>query len=125
MTEPWRPSSLAVSAEELPQLFAKNRRVVIHFWAAWNAYDRHVDATLRTVRAQFEPQLTFRSVDLTSAEVSGVGLIEFAQSLPVLNVPALAWFIDGRLIEVVIGVRPEAELRMKFSEWLQRGAAAG
>jgi len=98
-----------VTAADLPTVLAGNPVVVLHFWAAWNGYDRRFDLTLAAIRREFEGRAVFRSIDIDEPE-----LVPFCRACAVVNVPALGFFARGERVETVIGMRSGDELRAKL-----------
>lgn len=109
-----------VAGSDLPSLFSDHGLVVVFFRADWTIHSRYLETTLRSLLPEFNDKITFRVADLT--DDSDQEITKLAQRVPVLNVPALACFIDGTVIEVMIGVRSADQLRSKFAEWMARDA---
>jgi thiol-disulfide isomerase/thioredoxin len=109
----WRPTLPPVDAETLPGLLAEHRVVVLHCWAAWNGYDRQMDAVLRGLVPLFAGQVVFYSLN-TDLEAGWPLLRVWG----VLNLPALVCLIDGDRHETLIGLKTEVALEVKVREWL-------
>lgn len=74
-----------------------NRLAVVHFWAAWNAYDLE----MRELLDQVVPaEIAFGGVDVDQPEHLAI-----CQEHRILNLPFLAFYRDGVLVQTLAGVR--------------------
>lgn len=105
----WSPASpeFAISDLSLP-------RLVIHFWASWNAVDRTMDTTLVQLIPQFKDDIEFRSVD-----VDRTGFREMCVDAGILNVPALGFYQSGNHMQTLIGLRLPNDLKTIIQSWLE------
>jgi len=108
----WRPASLGLERGDL-----QRPRLVVHFWASWDAHDRTMDAALRQVAEQL-PQLTFRSVDVDATELRDICL-----AAKVVNVPSLGFYCAGQLDRLMVGVRAAEEIAVDIRQWLAASQA--
>ncbi|MGY8767780.1 MAG: thioredoxin family protein [Pirellulales bacterium] len=89
-------------------------RLVIHFWASWNCYDRTMDARLSKINSQFQGDVRFRSVDVDRPEFR-----ELCEQASVLSVPALGFFMAGVHVETLIGLHSFTELKAMIQNWIE------
>jgi len=108
----WRPSGAPYS------LTAPDRFAVVHFWASWNGIDRAMDSALRSLAFLFDEGFALRSSDFDREE--NLPLVRKAH---VVNLPAIAFVVEGEPQETVIGLRSVDELRSRIEEWRRRAAA--
>ena len=100
------PESTGMPNPLTEQTFAEfvraHRFVVIQFWAAW---DRNLDQQMRRlldleVPAELREQIAFASVDVDAAVH-----YRLCREHGVINIPFLALYRDGSLVETVMGLR--------------------
>ena len=106
----WQPSSPEFVNSDL-----SSPRLIIHFWARWNASDRTMDANLFQIVSRFEHEVLFRSID--------VGRLEFREvctDADVWNVPTIGFYTFGRRIQTVGGVRSPEDLANIVSTWISK-----
>jgi thioredoxin-like negative regulator of GroEL len=106
MADRWQPEAPPIDPVAFEMIVATEPFVVLHFWAVWDAYDRHLDRALQPVRAEFADRVTFRSADVDQPD-----LVPVCRACDVVNVPALACFVHGQRECTLVGVRSTAELR--------------
>ena len=83
-----------------------NRFAVIHFWAAWNGYDATMEDILeRQIPAEVQELIAFARVDTDRGENQ-----ETCRQLQLRNLPSLALYRSGALIEIVTGLREPDEI---------------
>ncbi len=96
-------------------------RLIIHFWAKWDAHDRTMDANLRSAIERFEGRIGFRSIDIDVPQLHDICL-----DAGVANVPALGFYTTGNLARLLVGVRDSAVIINEIEIWLspRRSATA-
>jgi len=109
----WKPTTSEVSPQSFGEVVANHKLAVFHFWASWNMVDKKMDEALREIETEHRDHAFFGSVD-TECE----GHWQKCRDLGVLNLPALACFINGEHVETVIGMRSKKYLSSKVKEWL-------
>lgn len=72
-----------------------------------------MDEALREIETEHQDHAFFGAVDADCE-----GHWQKCRELRVLNLPALACFINGKHVETVIGVRSKKYLSNKIKEWL-------
>jgi len=76
---------------------ASNRIAVVHFDAEWDvAYRPIVRRRMAEVEREFGERASVGEVDIDAHP-------ELATSIPILNVPTVAYYRDGRLVSALIG----------------------
>lgn len=86
---------------------------VIHFWAEWNAYDITVGKILSELEPEFKDKVNFCSVDVDQEH-----LIEFLRELPIINVPTLGYYKNGKKISLEIGLSKKEDFKEKIATLL-------
>ncbi len=102
----WFPFSRSVDAVMVPEVVTNSLAVVIHIWAEWNPADSMMDQRLRALQAADYHRIEFRSMD--SADESNWG---FITELHLVNLPALAIYAGGKLVDLHVGLLPEEKLK--------------
>lgn len=109
----WQPSTTKVSPDEIGEVIAGHSIAVFHFYAAWNhRYDATMDQLLCEVADAYKDQIFIGSID-TDDEQNW----ERCKELRILNLPAIAIFVNGRHFETVIGLLPRESLNSKVQKW--------
>jgi len=109
----WKPTTPEVLPDSFADSISNHRLAVLHFWAAWNEYDKQTDAALGDIESQYQDRVFFGSVD-----TDHFGNWQRCRALGILNLPAIAFFANGKHIETLIGIRPKEELSNKIQEWI-------
>ena len=104
----WVPSTLPITDDDM-----KKPRVVIHFWAPWNIYDRKFDISFRPVVQRLQRMVTFRSMNVDLPSCTDAFTLD-----DVLNIPSLAFYNDGTRHHTTVGMRPTAEIEDEVRDWL-------
>lgn len=84
---------------------------LIHFWAAWNAYDQLLQQRLKELEPEYKNIVRFGSVDVDKKE-----MMQICIGLELKNVPALAYYVNGSRIETVIGLDTKEKIKEKLQE---------
>jgi thioredoxin 1 len=80
-----------------------HRFAIIHFWAAWNGYDIKMREMLEEhVPLELRNQLAFGRFDVDPPEHW-----EICRQHNLLNIPFLALYRDGTLVETLTGAREQ------------------
>jgi thioredoxin-like negative regulator of GroEL len=77
----------------------ENRLAVIHFWAVWNGYDAQMTEFLQRVI----PTETRGAIAVGTLDTDRPEHWPICRELKVLNLPALAFYRDGSLIQTLVG----------------------
>ena len=109
----WQPATSRFFRDDL-----KYPRLVVHFWAKWDAHDRNMDANLRVAIEQFKGSVEFRSLDIDIPQLHDV-----CQDAGVINVPSLAFYSDGVVDGLLVGVRDSDAIIKDITTWLDRTKA--
>lgn len=87
---------------------------VIHFWAEWNNYDTILKKILKELAIEFEEKVKFCSLNIDKEQFG-----DFLRSLPLLNIPTLAYFKNGNKIAFEVGLRKKEELQDKIKQIIE------
>ena len=105
-----------LNADELQSFLATKPIAVIHFDTEWNSkYRDQVRRSMSEAQAAFGDQASFAEIDCDAN-------VALARSIPVLNVPLIAYYRDGSLIAALIGANQNIHAR---TERVLRGEAIG
>ena len=119
MPGPLTPNSGATALlleADLESFVAANSVAAIHFDAAWDVAGlASISPKLEEAQEIFKDQVAFGFVDCDQSP-------ELAKAIPVLNVPAIAYFRNGKLVAAFIGSRQNIRLRLQH---LLGGEAVG
>ena len=89
---------------------------VVHFWGAWNAYDRIMQKTLKEVEPVYDGRVGFGSVDVDREE-----MMQICIDVGMKNVPALAYYKHGIRIETIIGLESKEKIEERLNIILGTG----
>ena len=109
----WKPSTTEVLPDAFGEVIAGHNIAVLHFWAAWNTYDVVMDQRLCEIANAYKGQIFIGSIDADNEENW-----ERCKELRILNLPAIASFVNGQHFETVIGLPSDELLNSKVQEWL-------
>ncbi len=104
----WQPTTARFMRNDLGI-----HKLIIHFWAKWDAYDRSMDANLLPSIERYDGRVEFRSLDIDIPQLQDV-----CRDAGIGNVPALAFYTRGHVNRILVGVR-ESQVIMDYIEtWL-------
>ena len=112
-TNAWTPKTPLIAAPTLSSELPAIPLAVVHFWAAWNNVDRQMDELIQAVRPRFQDRIAFFALETDAKSAH-----DLCRECKVINLPALVFFRDGKRIETLIGLRPEAELVETINRWI-------
>lgn len=85
---------------------AEKAAAAIHIDAEWDVgYRQHTRAKMIEAEASLAERADFGEIDCDRNQ-------EWAKSLPLLNVPAVAYYRDGKLVAALIGARQNIRARL-------------
>jgi thioredoxin-like negative regulator of GroEL len=115
----WQPSTTKVSSDEFGEVIAGHNVVIFHFYASWNRYDVAMDQILCEIAGTDKDDIFIGSIDTDDQENC-----EKCKELRILNLPAIAAFVNGRHFETVIGLLSKNSLNTKVQEWSNTAKAS-
>jgi thioredoxin-like negative regulator of GroEL len=90
-----------LSSEQFKSFVEAKAAAVVHFDEDWNGqYRTMMRRQMRDAERSLSDRANFGEVDCTSSP-------ELAKSIPILNVPAVAYYGGGKLIAVLIGANQD------------------
>lgn len=108
----WQPSTTKVLPDEFNEVLAGHNVAVFHFYASWNEYDVTMDQMLCEIADTYKDRIFIGSIDTDDQEN-----LERCKELRILNLPAIATFVNGQHVETVIGLLSQESLNTKVEKW--------
>jgi hypothetical protein len=90
-----QPCTPRVEVDDLEALIASTPALVIHCWAAWNAYDRWIDFSWNEILPRWKDRLIVRSLEVDQPEFA-----PWLERWNVRGVPGTVCFRDGEVVAV-------------------------
>lgn len=88
--------------QDLREKVQKHKFVVVHCDATWDGYAVQMREQIASVDNCLDLDIDFHEIDIDLNH-------ELAASLNVMNVPSLAYFRDGVLVQTIIGLGQDIE----------------
>ena len=96
-----------LTGEEVPAFVAAKPVAVLHFDAEWDAkYREQTRRSMLEAEAALGDRANFAEIDIDAN-------VELAGSIPVLNVPLVAYYRDGQLVAALIGAGQNVRARVE------------
>ena len=114
----WSPSTTKVLPHEFDEVLARHNVAVVHFYASWNQSDVTMDQLLCEVAHTYKDRIFIGSIDTDDQENR-----EKCKELRILNLPAIAAFVNGQHVETVVGLVSKESLNSKVEEWFNSARA--
>ena len=108
----WQPSTTKVLPDEFGEVLAGHNLAVFHFYASWNRYDVAMDQILCEIADTYKGHIFIGSIDADDPEN-----YDKCKELRILNLPAIAAFVNGQHVETVIGLLSKESLHTKVQKW--------
>jgi thioredoxin-like negative regulator of GroEL len=108
----WRPASEGVDVEGFGNVI-EGGKVIVHFWAPWNPYDKQLDGNLLGLVGEFGKRFGF-GFYAVNADETAFG--EVMERFHVGALPALLCFVNGRVKGRFYGVETVEKLRVFLEE---------
>ncbi len=106
----WQPATTRFKRDDL-----RLPKLIVHFWAKWDAHDRNMDANLRPAIERFDDRVEFRSLDIDIPQ-----LHDICRDAGIVNVPSLVFFSCGNTDRVLVGVRKSDAIINDIATWLAK-----
>ena len=91
---------VALDVASYDHFIESNDRVVVHFWAEWNAYcDGEMRARLAELNNSYGNLIAFASFDASLEQH-----LEKCRLVRVMNLPALALYRSGQHLATIVGL---------------------
>lgn len=96
-----------LSHKDVPAFVAAKPAAALHFDADWDAkYREQVRRSMLEAATTFGEQVSFAEIDCDAN-------VEFSNSIPVLNVPLVAYYRDGKLVAALVGADQNVRARIQ------------
>ena len=89
-----------VSKSSLPEFLAQRPFAVVHVDAQWDGYRLLLEKKIGAIEPQFQNEVSFGYVDCDQEQ-------EYAREIGIVNVPSMAYYRDGELTALVVGVQQD------------------
>jgi thioredoxin 1 len=111
-----RGTALILSEADIESFVAENSVAAIHFDAVWDVSGlASIQPKLEEAESVFGGQVAFGFVDCDTSP-------ELAKAIPILNVPTVAYYRNGKIVAALIGAQQNVLLRLQH---LLRGEEVG
>lgn len=107
----WSPSLPVINANNISQTAERASVVVILLWAVWDPTSRRLDGWLQRVTEDYT-SLRFYAMDLDREQNWPL-----AREWGILTTPTLVCLLNGVFHELLVGLRPEPQMRAKLKDW--------
>jgi len=104
-----------LTSDDYENFIRQKRAAAVHFDAEW-------DVSRPATRLRMSEAAEVLAEHVNFGEVDCGGDAELAKSIRVLNVPAVAYYLDGNLVGIMVGARQNIQERL---ERLLRGEQIG
>ena len=104
-----------IDGAEVETLVAQQPIVLLHFRADWNLHDREMDRLLAALVDDREPGIMIGAVDVDMSP-------EVARRHGIVSLPTLVGYVHGRQTRLVVGLRPETQIRRIVEELRDKAA---
>jgi hypothetical protein len=104
----WRPATTRFVRDDM-----RLPKLIVHFWAKWDAHDRRMDTNLRPAIERFNDRVEFRSLDIDVPQLHDV-----CRDAGILNVPSLVFYAEGNVDRLLVGVRDSDVIINEIESWL-------
>ena len=102
------------TVEEYEQLTDRENIAVVHFGFRWNSFDRTMERSLFELKPEFGDQIQFGFVDIDNNST-----VELLQRINLVNSPTLVFFRGGEQRSMMVGMRPQDEIRERIVSLLE------
>lgn len=109
----WRPKAVRLTGNSFQEVLSNEGDIAVHFWAAWNQYDREMDELIQKLEPRLCGWIKFYSCDIDDPLN-----VELCKELGVVSVPCLVVFRSGKKQAHIIGLQDVVELAAAILEGL-------
>jgi thioredoxin-like negative regulator of GroEL len=96
-----------LTSEDVPAFIAAKPAAALHFDADWDKkYREEVRRSMLEAEAVLGERVNFAEIDCDAS-------VALSKSIPVLNVPLVAYYRDGKLVAALIGADQNVRARME------------
>jgi thioredoxin 1 len=102
----------AVEDENIDEILAKNKVVVLDFWATWCAPCHLYEPVFNKVASKYKDKAFFGRVNVDENNKT-------ADKYNIMNIPTTLIFVNGNLEDTLVGAIDEETLEKAVSKYLQ------
>ena len=106
-----RIMALQIDSDNLKELLAGEKPVVLDFWATWCAPCRMISPIIEELAQQFEGQVVIGKVDVEENE-------DLAVEYGVRNVPTILFIKNGEVVDKQVGAASKSAFEEKIKALL-------
>ena len=103
--------ALQIDSDNLKELLAGEKPVVLDFWATWCAPCRMISPIIEELAQQFEGQVVIGKVDVEENE-------DLAVEYGVRNVPTILFIKNGEVVDKQVGAASKSAFEAKIKALL-------
>ena len=103
--------ALQIDSDNLKELLAGEKPVVLDFWATWCAPCRMISPIIEELAQQFEGQVVIGKVDVEENE-------DLAVEYGVRNVPTILFIKNGEVVDKQVGAASKSSFEEKIKALL-------
>ena len=101
-----------VNAESFQSLVLESDQpVLVDFWAPWCGPCLKLAPAIHELAGEFDGRVTVTKLDIDESP-------EIAKEYDITGIPALLLFVDGEVVETIVGARPKENIKSTIEEAL-------
>jgi thioredoxin 1 len=98
--------NITTSAEFIEKVISNDKVVLVDFWAQWCPPCRAMAPVLEAITKKLDGKVDVVKVDVEASTDNA----RYAQQYGVQGIPNMQIFVRGKVVDVLVGMRPEAAL---------------
>lgn len=106
--------NITTKSEFTEKVLESDRVVLVDFWAQWCPPCRAMAPILENIAKKFDGKVDIIKVDVEASRDNA----QYAQQYGVQGIPNMQIFKHGKVVDVLVGMRPEVALRQELEAHL-------